>query len=166
MITNPFDSRKGFVLYYFNMESGQPQKGFDYIGIAAVTMCHNGEGKYLISQRGLGCRDEHGAWEPAGGGGVEHGESLDDAVLREVREECGTTPYDIEYMGFREVFREIDGKKSHYISFDFKARINPEEVRITEPDKCDELRWCTIPEIPNPQHSQFPIFLEKYKDRL
>jgi len=142
------------------------QKGFDYIGVSAVTMCHDGKGKYLISQRGAGCRDEHGTWEPAGSGGVEHTESLEDAVRREVLEECGASAHDIEYMGFREVFREIDGKKSHYVAFDFKARINPMEVRITEPDKCMELRWCTINEIPFPHHSQFPFFLEKYKNTL
>jgi 8-oxo-dGTP diphosphatase len=142
------------------------QKGFDYIGVAVVTMCHDGNGNYCISQRGSRCRDEQGMWEPAGGGGVEHGESLSDAVRREVKEECGATAQDIEYLGFREVFREIDGKKSHYVAFDFKARINPDEVSITEPDKCAELRWCSLADIPKPQHSQFPYFLEKYKDKL
>ena len=142
------------------------QKGFDYIGVAVVGMCHDGNGKYLISRRGLGCRDEHGAWEPAGCGGVEHGESLEDAVRREVKEECGAIVLDIEFIGFREVFREIDGKKSHYIAFDFKVGIDTNEVRITEPDKCVELRWCAIDEIPEPLHSQFPFFLEKYKDVL
>ena len=69
-------------------------------------------------------------------------------------------------MGFREVFREIDGKKSHWVAFDYKAQIDPKDVSITEPDKCTELRWCAIDEIPQPQHSQFPLFLEKYKDQL
>lgn len=142
------------------------QKGFDYVGISVVTMCHDGDGKYLISQRGPACRDERGAWEPAGSGGLEHNESLKVAVQREVKEECGATVLEVEPLGFREVFREIDGRKSHYVAFDFKARINPDEVRITEPDKCTELRWCALSEIPNPQHSQFPFFLEKYKNML
>ncbi len=129
-------------------------------------MCHDGNGNYLISQRGPSCRDEQGMWEPAGGGGVEYGESLSDAVSREVKEECGATAQDIEYIGFREVIREIDGKKSHYVAFDFMARINPNEVSITEPDKCTELRWCSLVDIPKPQHSQFPYFLEKYKNKL
>ena len=142
------------------------QKSFDYIGISVVTMCHDGKGKYLISQRGLGCRDEHGAWEPVGSGGVETAESLEDAVRREVAEECGAQAQDVEFMGFREVFREIDGRKSHWIAFDYKAKIDRDGVRITEPEKCTELRWCTIDEIPKPQHSQFPFFLNKYKDFL
>jgi 8-oxo-dGTP diphosphatase len=140
------------------------QKGFDFIGISVVTMCHDGTGKYLISQRGLGCRDEQGAWEPVGSGGVETTESLEEAVRREVAEECGARAQHIEFMGFREVFREIDGKKSHWIAFDYKARIDQSEVTIMEPKKCTELRWCTIDDIPTPQHSQFPFFLNKYKD--
>lgn len=142
------------------------KKGFDYIGVAVVTMCHDGEGKYLLSKRGPACRDEQGVWEPAGSGAVEHGEDLADAVVREVKEECGATAIDIEYLGFREVQREIDGKRSHYITFDYRVRIEPNEVSITEPDKCSELRWCTIAEIPQPQHSQFPFFLDTYKDIL
>jgi len=142
------------------------QKGFDHIGVSVITMCHDGSGKYLISQRGEGCKDERGRWEPAGGGSVEVGESLEDAVRREVMEECGGKVTEIQFMGFREVFREIDGVKSHWIAFDYKAQIDPQDVSITEPDKCTELRWCAIDEIPQPQHSQFPFFLDKYKSIL
>jgi len=142
------------------------QKGFDYIGVSVITMCHDGQGKYLISQRGPGCKDEQGAWEPCGGGSVEPHESLEDAVRREIKEECGGNATDITFMGFREVFREIDGKKSHWVAFDYKAQVDPKDVSITEPDKCTELRWCAIDEIPHPQHSQFPIFLKKYRDIL
>ena len=142
------------------------RKGFDHIGVSVITMCHDGNGRYLISQRGPGCKDEQGNWEPAGGGSVEPHESLEEAVRREVKEECGAHTIEISCMGFREVFREIDGERSHWVAFDFKARIDPDEVSITEPEKCTALRWCTIDEIPEPQHSQFPIFLEKYKDRL
>lgn len=142
------------------------QKGFDYIGVTAVAICHDGNGKYLISQRGKGCRDEHGTWEPAGSGGVKTHELLEDTVRREIKEECGADAKKIEYMGFREVFRVLNERKSHWIAFDFKVQINSAEVFITEPDKCCELRWCTIDEIPSPQHSEFPRFLKKYKDLL
>jgi 8-oxo-dGTP diphosphatase len=142
------------------------KKGFDYIGISVVNMCHDGNGNYLISKRGPGCRDEHGTWEPAGSGGVEHTESLEEAIRREVKEECGAMVKHFEFMGFREVLRNIDGKTVHWIAFDFKTEIDPNEVKIMEPDKCTDFQWCTVEEIPHPQHSQFPYFLEKYKDKL
>ncbi len=142
------------------------EKGYDYIGISVVTMCHDGAGKYLMEHRTENCRDECNTWSPVGTGGVKTHETLEDAVAREVKEECGATATEIEFLGFREVAREVDGRPYHWIAFDYKAKIDPADVKNTEPEKCDELRWCTIEEIPNPKHSQFPLFLEKYKDKL
>jgi ADP-ribose pyrophosphatase YjhB (NUDIX family) len=142
------------------------EKGFDYIGVSVVTMCHDGSGRYLMEHRSPNCRDEQNTWSPVGSGGVKSHESLENAVRREVREECAAEAFGIVHMGHREVFREIDGKPYHWIAFDFKAQIKPEEVQITEPDKCVEQRWCRIDEIPEPKHSQFPLFLDKYKDKL
>ena len=101
-----------------------------------------------------------------GGGGLEAHESLEEAVRREVHEECGASVLNIEPLGYREVFRDIEGEPYHWIAFDFRALINPDEASITEPEKVLEHRWCRIGEFPDPLHSQFPIFLENYKDRL
>ena len=140
--------------------------GITHIGVSVITMCHNGAGKYLISRRGPKCRDENDRWEPAGGGTVEHGESLLDAVQREVKEECGANVLEVECIGYREVMREHNGAATHWIAFDFRARIDPLEVSIQEPEKCSEHRWCAIDDIPVPMHSQFPLFLDKYKEIL
>ncbi len=142
------------------------QKGVDYIGVAVVPFLHDGQGNYLLSLRTDKCRDEHFCWEPLGGGGLKFGELIEDAILREVQEEAGAKPFNLEYLGLREVQREHEGKKTHWLAFDYRAQVNPEEVKIMEPEKCTEIRWCTIEEIPNPLHSQFPLFLERYRDRL
>lgn len=142
------------------------KKGVDFTGVSVVTMCHDGGGRYLLEYRSDQCRDEKNTWSPVGSGGVKMHESLEDAVRREVQEECGARANDIEFMGYREVFREMDGLLSHWIAFDFRARIDPAEVLIMEPHKCLEHRWCAIEEIPNPMHSQFPFFLEKYRPIL
>ncbi|MFT7507055.1 MAG: 8-oxo-dGTP diphosphatase [Acidimicrobiales bacterium] len=141
-------------------------KGLDYIGNAAVTLCHDGQGRYLLGLRSDKCRDEHNRWDPIGSGGIEFGDSIDETIRKEVKEECGADVLHIEFIGTREVFREHEGKKTHWIQFDHLVQINPEQVRITEPDKCLDLRWCTIDEFPEPMHSQFPFFIEKYKDKL
>ena len=142
------------------------QKGVDYIGIAVVPFLHDGEGNYLLSLRTENCRDEHHTWEPLGGGGLKFGETLEEAILREVKEETGAVPFNFEYLGLREVFREHDGFKTHWLAFDYRAQVNPDDVSIMEPEMSAEIRWCTPNEIPIPMHSQFPIFLENYKDKL
>ncbi|MEX0917135.1 MAG: NUDIX domain-containing protein [Candidatus Paceibacterota bacterium] len=142
------------------------KKGIDYIGIAVVPFLHNGNGEYLFGLRTEKCRDEHGCWEAIGGGSLEHGESAEEGIAREVQEEVGAKPFNIEPLGYREVFRELNGQVTHWIVFDYRVQVNPEDVRIMEPDMCAELRWCAIDAMPEPKHSQFPVFLTKYKDFL
>jgi ADP-ribose pyrophosphatase YjhB (NUDIX family) len=142
------------------------QKGVDYTGISVVTLCHDGEGRYLLEYRSDKCRDEHFTWSPVGSGGVKIGERLEDAVRREVKEECGADASEIEFLGYREVFRKIGDVNTHWIAFDFRAKIDPEMVSIMEPEKCLRLEWFKFQEFPEPRHSQFPIFLEQHRDRL
>lgn len=142
------------------------KRGVDFVGVGVVAICHDGNGEYLFEYRSDKCRDEHFTWSNVGSGGLELGETLDEALRREVTEECGTEPVKVEYLGFREVFREQDGVKSHYISFDFKVELDREKVRNMEPEKSLELKWFTLDQIPTPMHSQLPFFLEKYKDIL
>lgn len=142
------------------------QKGIDYPGVSVVALCHDGEGNYLLEHRSDACRDERRTWSNVGGGGLEPHESLEDAVRREIMEECGARALHIEALGFREVFRETDAGQTHWIAFDYKVQIDPKEVSVREPHMCLEHRWCKIGEFPEPLHSQFPFFLEKYKDIL
>jgi 8-oxo-dGTP diphosphatase len=141
-------------------------KGVDYIAVSVVPFLHDGKGNYLVGLRSDKCRDEQGAWEPLGSGSLEFGELIEAALVREVREETGATPFNFEYLGLREVHREHDGQKTHWLAFDYRAEVNREEVTIMEPDKCVEIRWCKVDEIPEPRHSQFPIFLERYETKL
>ena len=144
------------------------QAGIDHIGNAAITLCHDGNGRYLLGLRSEKCRDEHNKWDPIGSGGIEFGDTIEETIIREVKEECGADVLDIEFLGTREVFREQGNIKTHWLQFDHKVLINLEEVRITEPDKCLDLKWFATDEFPpvEEMHSQFPHFLEKYRDRL
>jgi 8-oxo-dGTP diphosphatase len=142
------------------------KKGVDSIGVAVICFCHDGKGKYLVEKRSQNTRDEQGNWS-TGGGSVEFGEHIEDAVRREAREEYSTELLDIEFLGFRDVHRtNSDGQKTHWVVFDYRARVDPATVKIGEPDMTDELRWVAIADIPSPRHSQFAVFLEKYTDVL
>ena len=141
-------------------------KDLDYTGIAIVPFVHDGQGNYLFGLRTEKCRDEHNCWELAGGGGLKFGESNESGIRRELKEELGTEPVKIEFIGHREVLREHNGQKTHWVVFDYLVQVNPEEVAIMEPDMCSEFRWSKIDAAPQPTYSQYPFVLEKYRDIL
>ena len=75
---------------------------------------------------------------------------------------------ELEFLGYRDVFRDQDGQSTHWIAMDFRALIDPAEAKIGEPHKCDGQKWATIKELEAMEdlHSQFPAFIEKYRDKL
>lgn len=141
------------------------RKGIDYIGNCVVFACHDGEGNYLLSKRSPNCRDEHGTWDP-GGGGIETHDTVLDTLAKEIGEEYCTDVLEYEFLGYRDVHREHEGEKTHWIALDFKVRIDRSKVQNGEPHKLEEIRWFRLDDLPTPLHSQFPHFLEKYRDRL
>lgn len=141
------------------------KKGQDFVGVTIVNFCHDGKGNVLLNKRGINCRDEHGMWD-AGGGGLEFGDTVEETLKKEIAEEYCTEVIEYEFLGFRDVRREQSGQKTHWIALDFKVLVDREKASNGEPHKFDEVSWFPISALPTPLHSQFPTFLEKYKDRL
>ncbi len=141
------------------------KKGEDYTGVTVVYFCHDGEGRFLMSKRSKNCRDEHGCWDP-GGGGLEHADTIEDTLKKEILEEYCTDVISHEFLGYRDVHREHNGKKTHWIALDFKVQIDPDKVDNGEPHKFDAVDWFSLDTLPEKVHSQFPKFLELYRDRL
>ncbi len=140
-------------------------KGKDYTGISIVFLCHDGAGNILLSKRGIKCRDEQGTWDP-GGGGLEFGDTVENTLKKEILEEYCTDVLDFEFLGYRDVHREHDGRKTHWLALDFKVLIDKNKVKNGEPHKLDALEWFKLDNLPSPLHSQFPLFLKLYKDKL
>lgn len=128
------------------------RRGVDHIGISAAAVIHDGHGKILLMQRGPKARDENGRWDIVGGA-IEFGESIDDALVREVSEELLTEPYDITFLVAYDAHREHNGDKTHWICLLHSARIDPSKIKIGEPTKISQLGWFGLADIPTPQHS-------------
>jgi 8-oxo-dGTP diphosphatase len=141
------------------------KRGVDYPGVTVVFACHDGEGNFLFSKRSTQCRDEHGTWDP-GGGGLEFGVTVEDNLRKEIEEEYCTEVIELEHLGFRDVHREHEGVKTHWIALDYKVRINRDSVANGEPHKADEIRWFKLDALPTPMHSQWDIFYNQYKNKL
>jgi ADP-ribose pyrophosphatase YjhB (NUDIX family) len=138
------------------------KKREDYTGISIIFLCHDGSGNFLFNKRSVNCRDEHGRWD-CGGGGLDFGDSVEDTLRKEIREEYGTEVSSYEFLGYRDVHREHGGAKTHWITLDFKVLVDKGMVKNGEPHKFDEVEWFTLDNLPTPLYSQWSNFFEKYK---
>lgn len=141
------------------------KKGIDYIGVTASYLAHDGNGKYVMTLRGANCRDEQGTWD-FGGGGVDMGDSVEETIIKEVKEELDADVLEMEFLGYRDLFREHEGEKTHWVSFQFLVRVDPGQVKNNEPHKFDDVRWVTLDNLPEPLHSTAIPMLEKFKNKL
>jgi 8-oxo-dGTP diphosphatase len=96
------------------------------------------DGKVLIARRAR--PPAHGLYTLPGGG-VELGETLEQAVIREVREETALEIEPIELVGFRQaIARDGEGRiERHFVVLPFAARFISGEISLNE--ELAEARW-------------------------
>lgn len=137
-------------------------KGVSFTGITTVFFCHDGQGNIFLTKRSKNTRDEHGRWDP-GGGGLKHGQSVEDNLRRELKEEYDVEPIKLQFIGYYDAFRtQKDAGKTHWLALCFAVQINPADVRINEPQMVDDYGWFALDALPSPLHSQFKVFMKKH----
>ena len=98
-------------------------------------------------------------------GHIDEGENQYEALVREAREELGIEldPKDIikEYTVLRRNFFDIDGKRLEpYIDYYFEMEKYNGTPSIMEKDKCEELKWVDINNLPEPFINYEGVFFE------
>ena len=130
---------------------------------SAIHMIIMKENKILLQKR-KGTKLWSGYYAlPAGH--IDKGENQYDALIREAMEELGISINldDIinSYVVLRRNYFEIDGKVLEpYIDYYFEIKIYKGTPKIMESDKCDELIWCDINNLPEPFINYEGVFLE------
>ncbi|MDB5265187.1 MAG: pyrophosphohydrolase [Parcubacteria group bacterium] len=145
--------------------STEPKVGRDYTGVSVIFLCHDGQGNFLFQKRTDRCRDEHFTWD-TGGGGLDYGDTVEGTLAKEIKEEYGVDIVSFDFLGFRDVHREKEGVKTHWIALDFKVLVNRDDVINGEPRKFSEIGWYTLDNPPQPLHSQLQGTINKYRDKL
>ena len=121
------------------------KRGIDFIGVGVGAILVDATGKLFLSRRGQSSKNERGYWEFPGGA-VEFGETLADALQREMREEYGI---EIEVGDLLDVVDHIlPSEGQHWVSPTFICRIKKGEPEILEPQKCSEIGWFEIDQVP------------------
>lgn len=103
------------------------------------------DGKILVGKR----KGNHGGGYWAfPGGHLEMNESIEDCAKREVLEETGLEILNLKKITFtNDIFPE-SGK--HYVTVYMVADYQGGEVKIMEPEKCEEWGWFSLDNLPNP----------------
>lgn len=130
------------------------RRGFDYIGISACAVVHDGHGNILLMKRGANAHDEHGRWDITGGA-IEFGQTIKETLIKELKEELRTNALEIKFLTMYDAFREYEGSTTHWIALVHSVLVDPNTVTLGEPEKFDEIGWFNSNTLPAPLHSQF-----------
>lgn len=139
------------------------KRGIDYIGVGVGAIIVKDTGMLFLAKRGNNAKNERGCWEFPGGS-VEFGETLAQALRREMREEFCV---EIEVGELLDVVDHILPEEGqHWVSPTYICRIVSGEPIIVEPEKCAEIGWFFPDDIPEPLSIISRINLDHYRMRL
>jgi 8-oxo-dGTP diphosphatase len=120
------------------MSNGENARTYPTRPYLAVSAAIFRDGRVLIVRR---ARPPARGLYTLPGGGVELGETLEEAIIREVREETGLAIAPLALVGFREaVARDAAGRvERHFVILPFAARWIAGEVALSE--ELAEAHW-------------------------
>ena len=99
---------------------------FNQAGELLLLQSHKWPGKYVVP-----------------GGHVELGERIEDAAIREAKEETGLDIYDLEFINFQQfIYDSPFWKPRHFIFFDYACKTESVEVKLN--DEAEEHVWVRL----------------------
>lgn len=136
------------------------KRGIDYIGVGVGAIILDAQGRLFLARRGPKAKNEQGLWEFPGGS-VEFGETLAEALQREMDEEYGIKVSVGELVDV--VDHILPQEHQHWVSPTFLCQIISGEPYIREPEKCTEIGWFDVDQMPNELTQITQLNLEHYR---
>lgn len=132
------------------------QKNRPRVGLGIIIV--NQEGKILIGKR----QGSHAPYYSIPGGNLEVGETFEDGAIREIKEE---TDLNIENPKVIAVTNNLDTFREsglHYLSVILLTNDFSGELKIMEPEKCEEWLWVDPKNLPMPHFDASQMGIELY----
>ncbi len=90
----------------------------------------NSQGKLYLQRRPLWKDVQPGKWDTATGGHVGYGESISNALMREVSEELGITGYTPSFLGKYVFESNVERELVHVFSTTFDGEVHPNDEEL------------------------------------
>lgn len=129
------------------------------VGLGVVIVNH--EGKVLIGKR----KGNHAPYYSIPGGNLELGETFEAGAIREIKEE---TDLDIQKPEVIAVTNNLETYRSeglHYLSIILLVRDFSGELKIMEPEKCNEWLWVDPQNLPQPHFEASQMGIKCYLEK-
>jgi isopentenyldiphosphate isomerase len=101
----------------------------------------NGDGHLFLQKRSIKKDIQPGKWDTSVGGHVDPGETTEQALLREAREEAGLSDFTYEFI--KKYIWESDRERELVYSFITRT----DHIPVTDPVEVDEGRYWPVAEI-------------------
>jgi len=131
-------------------------KNLPNVRVGTACMCFNKTGQVLMLLR----KGSHGddTWCMPGGH-LEFGETLEQCVAREAKEEADI---DVKNLEIISLSNDVAYEK-HYITIGMIAHEWTGTPQIMEPEKCTDMRWFSLDNLPNNLFHATKKIIENYK---
>lgn len=119
----------------------------DVIGSATRTECHagtfilhpvvhlhifNSQGDLYLQKRVMTKKIQPGKWDTAVGGHIDYGESEEEALLRETREELGVRDFTPEFLMRYEFRSSVEAELVYVYKCVYDGKFNPDPTEVSE----------------------------------
>jgi ADP-ribose pyrophosphatase len=139
------------------------KKWKDYIWIWCWAVIINNNDEVLLLKRTKNCRNSCWYWSIPWWW-VDFWEKLEDALIREVKEEVDLNVSVIKLLWITNDI--IIDESQHRVWVEYLCKIESWEIKNTEPHKCEEIKWFSIYNLPKkmtlPTIEWLKYYIEKY----
>lgn len=139
--------------------TSSPQSSIVKVGVQGIILHPEGQG-ILLGKRLNGFQS--GTWGLPGGH-LEFGESFEEALSRELKEELGISPTSMRQFG---VFNTMFLPSSHHVQIAFIVETYDGTPVNNEPNRCSEIRFFPLDALPEPIFASSLPIIEAYSKNI